>query len=160
MARFTAEIEIIGINPFVSLPEAVLKGLFAQAGRSKGPIPLRLAVAGVEFPQTLVKYAGQWRLYLNGPMLKVAKKGVGHRIRIQLEFDPQERSIPMRPEFRTALDENPDAKAVFDGLSPSMRKEIVRYLGFLKSETATARNVERAIDFLLGKARFIGRERP
>jgi len=160
MARFSALIEIIGINPFVSLPPRVLEGLFSQAGKSKGPIPVRLAVAGVEFPQTLVKYAGQWRLYLNGPMLKAAKKGVGDRIAVQLEFDPQERRIPMRPELRAALDAHPEAKAIFDGLSPSLRKEIVRYLGFLKSEAAVARNAERAIDFLLGKARFIGRDGP
>lgn len=160
MPRFTDTIDIIGINPFVSPPPAVLEALFAPAGRDKGPIPVRLTLAGRSFPQTLVKYAGIWRLYLNGPMLKAAKKAVGDRIAVRVEFDPGDRTIAARPEFLVALEANPEAKAVFAGLSPSLRKEIVRYIAALKSESAIARNVDRAVEFLLGHARFVGRDHP
>ena len=39
-------------------------------------------------------------------------------------------------------------------------KEIVRYIDGLKTERSIDRNVERALDFLLGKGRFVGRDRP
>ncbi|MDR3271200.1 MAG: YdeI/OmpD-associated family protein [Peptococcaceae bacterium] len=55
---------------------------------------------------------------------------------------------------------NPDAKKVFDGLSPSKRHEIIRYISFLKSEESVDQNVEKAINFLLGNGRFVGRDKP
>ncbi len=55
---FTAEVLIIGINPYVGIPEDVLSALFEQAGKSKGPIPVRGTLNGKRFVQTLVKYQG------------------------------------------------------------------------------------------------------
>lgn len=157
---FNARIAIIGINPYVFLPETTLAMLFAQAGKDKGPIPVHGTIDGHAFIQTLVKYAGAWRLYLNGPMLKAAKKGVGDDTRIRIAFDPRDRSTPMPPALETALKKNKKARAVFDALPPSRRKEIMRYIGNLKSEEAIARNVVRAMNFLEGKERFAGRDKP
>ena len=56
------------------------------------------------------------------------------------------------------LKENSEAKKVFDKLPPSARKEMVRYLSSLKTEESVARNVNKAIGFLMGKERFVGRE--
>jgi len=47
-----------------------------------------------------------------------------------------------------------------DSLRPSLQKEIVRYISFLKTEESIDRNVDNAIQFLLGKKRFIGRDKP
>jgi uncharacterized protein YdeI (YjbR/CyaY-like superfamily) len=59
-----------------------------------------------------------------------------------------------------ALNENPEAKRLFDGLPASRRKEIVKYISFLKTEKSIEKNVDRAMKFLLGKGRFIGRDKP
>ncbi len=67
MNSFKAKIEIIGINPFVFLPARVLKAIFIQAGKEKGPIPVRGTIDGHPYIQTLVMYSGAWRLYINGP---------------------------------------------------------------------------------------------
>ncbi|GCC49922.1 hypothetical protein SanaruYs_01360 [Chryseotalea sanaruensis] len=50
-----------------------------------------------------------------------------------------------------ALRSNKQGKQVFDTLSPSRQKEIVRYISSLKSEASVELNVDRAIGFLLGK---------
>src|ERR1700751_5285762 len=94
---FKAKIEIIGVNPFVFLPEKVLNKIFIQAGKSKGKIPVRIKIDGHEFIQTLIKYSGHWRLYLNTPMRKAAKKEVGDRATFEIEFDKVERKITMHP---------------------------------------------------------------
>jgi len=156
---FKATIKIIGINPFVFLPSPVLTGIFKQAEKSKGPIPVRGTIDGHNFIQTLVKYSGEWRLYINTPMLKAAGKKVGDRITLQLEFDPQERVIPVHPKLTLALNKKPKAKAAFEKLSPSRRKEIIRYIGFLKTEASVDKNVNNAVQFLLGKSRFAGRNK-
>jgi uncharacterized protein DUF1905/bacteriocin resistance YdeI/OmpD-like protein len=159
-AIFSATIEIIGINPFVFIPEDILKSIFVQADKDKGKIPVKLRIEGHEFPQTLIRYSGHWRLYLNTPMRKAAKKDVGDSAEFELWFDPGIRVLPMHPALKTALDANKQAKKVFDKLPPSLRQEIIRYLSFLKNTDSVERNVNKAIDFLLGKQRFIGRDKP
>jgi hypothetical protein len=158
--RFSAIIEIMGINPFIFLPEEVLQYVFRQAGKDKGKIPVKMKIDGHEFPQTLVKYAGHWRLYLNTPMRKAAGKDVGDTATFQVAYDPADRSIPMHPKLEKALRADKAAKTVFDGLPPSRRHEIIRYISSLKSEEAVDRNILRAISFLHERERFIGRDKP
>lgn len=158
--KFSAEIFIIGVNPFVFLPDAVLESIFCDAKKDKGKIPVKMKIEGHEFIQTLIKYSGHWRLYLNTPMRKIAKKELGDTANFEIAFDPEERLIPMHPKLTKALKENPEAKRIFDGLRPSLQLEIVRYISVLKTEESIDRNVLRAISFLLGKERFIGRDKP
>ena len=158
--KFTAQIEIIGINPFVYLPGNILKSLFIQAGKDKGKIPVKIKIDGHVFIQTLIKYSGHWRLYLNTPMRKSANKDVGDTASFEIEYDPVKREFTPHPKFVKALKENNQAKIIFDNLPPSLQLEIVKYLSFLKTEEAIDRNVIRAINFLLGKSRFVGRDKP
>lgn len=56
MLTFSEKIEIIGVNPYVLLPEPVLEELFRQSNKTKGAIPVRGSINGKEYTQTLVKY--------------------------------------------------------------------------------------------------------
>jgi len=160
MIKFRAKIEIIGVNPFVFLPESVLNEVFKQASKNMGKIPVKIKVDGHEFVQTLVKWKGAWRLYLNMPMRKAAQKDVGNIADFEIAYDPIKRVIPIHPKFEKALKENKQAKEIFDSLRPSLQLEINRYFGFLKTEESVDRNVNKAIQFLLGKGRFVGRDKP
>ncbi|SCY64763.1 YdeI/OmpD-associated family protein [Flavobacterium caeni] len=157
---FSAQIEIIGINPYVLVPEAILQSIFESAGKDKGPIPINGSVNGKPYTQTLVKYGGAWRLYINMVMLENSPKRIGETIEVTVAFDPVARTIEMHPMLRAALAKNKKAKVVFDGLTPSRQKEIVRYISHLKTEEKIKENVAKAIDFLLGKVRFAGRDKP
>lgn len=157
---FSATIEIIGINPFVFVPENVLHELFAQAGKDKGKIPVRMKIDGHEFIQTLIKYSGHWRLYLNAPMRKMADKEVGTTAEFEIRFDPESRKLPIPAELLKAFETQPAARKVFDALPPSRQLEILKYLSFLKTPQSLERNIQRTLNFLLGKERFIGRDQP
>ena len=158
--KFSAQIEIIGINPFVYLPDNVLKAIFVQADKDRGKIPVRIKMDGHAFGQTLIRYQGHWRLYLNTPMRRATKKEVGDKADFEIAFDNTERKIPVPPKFEKALNENVEAKKIFDNLRPSLQHEIIRYLSFLKTEASVDRNVVKAVNFLLGNERFIGRDKP
>jgi len=158
--RFQAKIQIIGVNPYVLIPATVLKAVFAQAGKDKGAIPIKGMIDGHPYIQTLVRYSGKWRLYLNTPMRKAAGKDVGDTVDITICYDPADRTVPMHPKLEKAFKVNKEARAVFEKLSPSRKKEILRYLHFSKNEETTVRNVAKAINFLCGKERFIGRDNP
>ncbi|MEO8087630.1 MAG: YdeI/OmpD-associated family protein [Bacteroidota bacterium] len=164
MPTFSSKIFKIGINPCVIVPAAVLKVLFAQAGKSKGPIPVKGKLNGAAFLQTVVKFSGAWRLYLNGKMLKDAgiKNGdmtlvTGEMAYVEIEFDIRPRHITMHNDLELALKKNKKASSAFDSLSPYRKKEIVRYIGNLKSEEAVQRNIKKAIQHLSGNGSFAGR---
>ncbi len=160
MNTFNASLKIIVGNPFVYLPTEVLENLFKQANKRKGHIPVKGTINGKPYQQTLVKYSGDWRLYINMKMLKDSPRRIGEEIKVEIEFDPNDRTIEPHPKFIKALKENKEANAVFEKLPASRQKEIVRYIANLKTEQSVDRNVERAINFLLGKGRFVGREKP
>jgi hypothetical protein len=158
--KLRAVIEIIGVNPFVPIPETILGTIFKDAGKNKGFIPVTGTVNNNPYKQTLVKYKGLWRLYINTTMLKNSPDRIGEEIEITIAFDPLKRTINPHPKLVEALKNNIEAKDVFDKLSPSKRHEIIRYISFLKSEESIDRNIKRALDFLLGKGRFVGRNTP
>jgi len=160
MHTFTATLELIGVNPFVRVPAEVLAEVFMQAGRSKGPIRVRGAVNEQPYEQTLVRYAGEWRLYINLTMLANSPRRIGEVLTITLEYNPVAPPVLSCPAFEQVLSETPAARKVFERLPPSRQLELVRYLARLKTEESLARNLERAIGFLLGKNRFVGRDRP
>ncbi len=160
MHHFKAILEIIVGNPFVHVPAEILEAIFQQAGKTKGYIPIKGTINGKPFQQTLVKYSGDWRLYVNMQMLKNSPRRIGEEIEVTIVYDPSDRTIEPHPKLAKALSENKQAKAAFDNLPPSRQKEIIRYISHLKTEKSVDQNVERAIDFLLGKGPFVGREKP
>lgn len=157
---FRVTMEIIGINPFVSVPDRILRRLFKAAGKDKGVIPIKGTVNDRPYTQSLVRYRGAWRLYINTTMLDRSPKRIGETLSITIAFDPADRTVPMHPALKKALAKNPKAKKAFDSQSPSRQKEINRYLHSLKSEASVMRNVDRALRSLVGKGNFVGREKP
>jgi len=149
-AKFSSVIYKIGINPVVDPPDNVLDSIFKQAGRSKGPIPVCGKLNGAEFIQTLVKYMGDWRLYINAQMLNDSGLKVGDKANVEIKFDPRPRSIPMPTKLGAALRRDTKAKEAFAALSSSRQKEIFRYINSLRTDESIARNVEKILRQLKG----------
>ena len=156
LKRLTAHIvTVIGstpatINPCVVVPERVVAALRAESGKNQS-IPVQATLQGKPFKANVMRYRGAWRLYLNGITRKAAGVDVGDRAKLTLLFDPEPRIPPVPPAFTRALKGNPRAKARFDALSPSRRKELVRYLGSLKQQESLKRNIERMLRYLTGR---------
>lgn len=155
--QFTAKLEIIGINPFVFLPNEILKDIFEASGKDKSPIPVKGTVNDIEFRQNLMKYLGEWRLYINLTMLKDSPKRIGEMIEVFVEFDNVERIITMHPNLEKAIKENPVALQNFENLIPSRKSELIRYINNLKTEASIQRNIEKIIQHLAGEIDFFGK---
>ena len=160
MNKFQATLEIIGINPFVFVPQQILDSIFLKAKKNRGPIPVCGTINRKKYNQTLVKYSGEWRLYINTTMLANSPKKIGEIITVTIQFDAKSRTIVPHSKLISALKKNKDAKKNFDSLPPSRQKEIIKYISNLKTEESIAKNIEKAIGFLTGKNRFIGRDKP
>lgn len=156
--RFTSVIEIINGNPYVRPPDKILDGIFKQAKKISSPISIIGKINGAAFTQSLVRYKGDWRLYINIVMAKAAKikfaksisEIVGRTVTLEIEFNPNPIVYKMVSFLKNALDKNLTAKTNWEKLIPSRQKEILRYFSWLKSKEAKRRNLEKVINVLSG----------
>ena len=156
--QFTAKLEVIGINPFVFLPDEILNEIFETSGKNKSPIPVKGTVNGKEFKQNLMKYLGEWRLYINLTMLKDSPKRIGEKLKIFVEFDSSDRTISIHPNLEKAIKENPVALQNFENLIPSRKSELIRYINNLKTEASIQRNIEKIVRHLIEETDFFGKK--
>lgn len=160
--RFRSVIAINGINPYVLVSARRVTQLRKEWRK---PMPVRIRVNGK--PETPWRINlmpvgdGSFYLYLHGSVRKASKTKVGDVVSVELEFDDQYKSGPADPMpewFGDALDRHTVAKRNFEKLVPSQQKEMLRSLARLKTGTAQARNVQRAIHVLSGgEGRFLGK---
>lgn len=158
LLSFEAKLEIIGVNPFVYLPQTVLSEILKRAQKEKGKIPVKGSVNNIDYTQTLLRYKGEWRLYINTTMLKKSPQRIGELLQITIQIDTVSRTILPHPKLMQALQNNHTAEKRFNALTPSLKLEIIKYIAFLKTDESVDRNVEKAINFLMGNGAFIGRK--
>jgi len=161
--EFEAEIERKGINPFVLVSaeraQAIMPGW-------KKPMPVLVRVNGKPERAWRVNMMpagdGSFFLYLDGIVRKQAGADVGSAVTVSVTFDADYRGGPqheMLPAFSAGLEQNREASARWESLTPSLQKEVLRYLANLKSDAARIRNVELALSVLGGaKGRFMARD--
>ena len=160
--KFTAPIQIVGINPYVLV--SARRAAKLKPGWRK-PMPVLVRVNGKpEQPWSINMMPvgdGSFRLYLHGRVRKASGTAVGDRVQVGVQFDsgykngPQH---PMPPWLRRALREYDVASKNWEKLSPSRKKEILRYFASLKSPEAKERNLQKALRVLEGASeRFMAR---
>jgi len=105
---------------------------------------------------------GAFYLYLHGEMRNSARVGVGDTVTVELRVEDAYRGGPVHEipaRLQTALNANATAAQNWERLTPSRRKEILRYFAGLKSDRARDRNVDQALRVLSGESeRFMARD--
>jgi hypothetical protein len=140
---FKARIYKTGINFCVDVPKKITSKLIAV----KGYIKVKGEVNGFPFTKSLVPVkGGDYRLFINMITLKGGNTDVGKIAKIELELDldtdVQEHHIP--PPLATQLRQN-GLKDAFDKLSQAMRRNILKYLSFIKTEETLQKNIRKVI---------------
>lgn len=161
--RFRAIIEIFNGNPFVSVGAARARRLRPAW---KKPMPVLVRINGRPNPPWKINLMpvgdGRFYLYLHGIVRKASATKVGDRVDVDVRFDAAYRNGPQHPMpawFRGPLERNRRAKASWDALIPSRKKEVLRYFSWLKSAEARERNLAKVLHVLSGKpGRFMARD--
>ena len=160
---FSAEVQIVGVNPYVLVNDEQVQALMPGWRR---PMPVLVKLNGT--PDTpwrtnmMPTGNGEFYLYLHGGMRKAGRVKVDDVVQVSLRFDDAYRNGPLHdsPEwFQETLAESPRATENWAGLAPSRQKEILRYFAALKSDQAKKRNLVQALRVLEGEnGRFMGRD--
>jgi len=155
--QFVATIYKVGILRCVSVPEEICTRLRPGKGRTA---PVVATVAGQTLRTTLLPVAGGgYRLYLNGAMRKAAGADAGDPIGVTLRLDRTSREMPVPNDIAAALSRARDAREYFLAKSPSLRREVLRYIEQAKAPATRARRIANCVRELTRRARKLRRHR-
>ena len=142
--RFTAPIqEANGGGAYVVVPFDV-----EAAFGSKRP-PVKATFDGVPYRGTLVRMGGpEHLLVILKDIRQQIGKGPGDAVEVTVEADAEPREVAVPEDLAAALDEAPEARAFFDGLAYTHRREYVRWIEEAKRDETRARRIGQAVERL------------
>jgi hypothetical protein len=141
--QFKAKIYEIGINWAVDVPKAIS----AQMKAEKGYIRIKGQINGFNFIQTLVPVKdAPYRLFVNQLMMKGGKTAIGKEADFTIEQNdtPVEQIYPLPKLLADSLSQHQLEKE-FEQLSRFRKKDILKYLSYVKTEETMRKNINKII---------------
>jgi len=142
--RFRTTIQLGGKTATgMEVPAEVVAGL----GSSKRPA-VRVTINGYTYRSTVAPMGGVFMLPVSAEVRANAGVAAGDEVEVDVELDTEPREVVVPADFRDALDRDPDAKRVFDGLSYSNKRRHVLSIEEAKSADTRQRRIVKAISTL------------
>jgi len=136
-----------GAWTFLEIPFSVEKEFGSKA---------RVAVAGTmngfAFQNSLLPQGdGTHAMAVSKSLQAGAKATAGDVVAVRMEMDRSERTVVVPPELESVLASRPDAKAAFDSLSHSHRKEYAEWVAAAKRAETRQSRADKSITMVLAK---------
>ena len=113
---------------------------------SKARVPVRGTINGFPFRSSVFPMGGGAHyMAVNRALREGAGAKGGDTVSVVMEIDTEPRVVEVPADLKKALAKNKDAKAAFDKLSYTHRKEFVRWIEDAKKEETRARRTEKAL---------------
>ena len=93
----------------------------------------------------LARMAGQNMIGFSKASRVEAGVEIGDHIDVTIRVDTDERVVDLPPQLAEALDADPAARAAFDDLAPSKRKEMARQIAEAKQDETRQRRLEKVL---------------
>lgn len=150
---FKARIYKTGINWCVDVPSKIIKQLTADKGR----FHIKGQINGFDFIKTLVPVKGRpYRLFVNQAMMKGGGTAVDKTAGFKIE--PNKKKAVKAYRAPKALTEQLKLHKLtqeFKAITPSRKKEILKYLSAIKTEEILLKNVDKVIRQLKNKEKHV-----
>jgi bacteriocin resistance YdeI/OmpD-like protein/uncharacterized protein DUF1905 len=130
-------------RPVIEVPAGIVEAL----GAGKRP-PVRATVNGYMFRTTVAVYGGKFYVGLRKDIRQASGVRPGQRVEVGLEVDEDPREVEVPSDFARALGADPEAKAAFEALSFTHRKEHVQSIVEAKKEETRRRRIDKALQML------------
>ena len=112
--------------------------------------PVTITVNGHSWKSRVAIMRGRHLLGLSNANRRAAGVAVGQEVEVELELDAEPRVVVEPPDFARALDDDPVARAAYDNLAYSHKREHVRAVESAKKPETRRRRIEQAIATLRG----------
>jgi hypothetical protein len=117
----------------------------AAIGRGAKVFPVKVTVNGLSVDLRLARMGGENLIGFRKEVRRQLGVEIGDEIHVVVERDDAPRAVAIPPELQEALDANPEAKAAFDKLAPSHRKEHARSVADAKRPETRTKRVEAVL---------------
>lgn len=115
--------------------------------------PVAGTVNGTPFRTRLAVYGGQTYLGFPRPVRDAAGIDAGSVVDIELDRDDAPHEVEVPPALAEALAGDPGARAAFDALPPTHRREYATWVSEAKRADTRDRRVARALEMLTAGVR-------
>jgi hypothetical protein len=126
----------------------------AAVGEGAKRFPVVATVNGYTWRTTVTRMGGEFLLGLKRAVREEAGVEAGDTVEVRLELDTAPREVEVPEALSSALAEDPEARAAFDRLAYTHRKEYARWIEEAKRDETRRRRVPKALEMLRqGKTR-------
>lgn len=120
----------------------------AAVGQGAKRFPVKVTVNGYTWRGSVARMGGEFLVGLNKAVRSAAGVEPGDEVKVELALDSEERTVEVPEALATALAGDAKAKAGFDGLSYTHRKEYARWIDEAKKPETRERRVTNALELL------------
>jgi hypothetical protein len=142
--RFTATLQPRGPAAAVVLDEAQV----AAVGEGARRFPVVATVNGYTWRTTVMRMGGEFLVGLNREVRTGAGAEAGDTVEVALALDTEPREVEVPEALASALAGDPAARAAYDGMAFTHRKEYARWIEEAKREETRERRVAQALEML------------
>lgn len=123
-------------------------------GEGAKRFPVSATVNGYTWRTSVARMGGEFLVGLNKEVREGAGAQAGDTVQVTLELDTAPREVQLPEGLAAALARDREAKAAFDALAFTHRKEFARWVAEAKREETRERRVAQAIEMVRqGKTR-------
>jgi hypothetical protein len=120
----------------------------AAVGEGAKRFPVVATVNGYTWRTSVARMGGEFLVGLNKEVRAGAGAQAGDTVALELKLDTDPRTVELPPALAQALEADPKAKATYDGLAFTHRKEYARWIAEAKREETRERRVAKALEML------------
>jgi hypothetical protein len=120
----------------------------AAVGEGAKRFPVLATVNGYTWRTSVARMRGEFLVGLSKEVRTAAGVQAGDTVSLELKLDSEPRTVEIPPALTKALEADPEAKATFEGLAFTHRKEFARWIEEAKREETRARRVTQALDMI------------
>jgi hypothetical protein len=126
----------------------------ATVGEGARRFPVVATVNGHTWRTSVARIGGESLLGLNRQVREAAGVAAGDTVDVVVLLDEQPREVDLPDDLATALSTDPTAKAAFDAMAFTHRKEYARWVAEAKRDDTRQRRVAQALEMIrAGKTR-------
>ena len=105
---------------------------------------MRGTIGGVAFRETIHRSDGVPRLLVRRELLDRVGASKGDAVEVQLELDPEPRTVDVPPELEAVFTEDHHLAELYSKMSPSLRRAWATYVDEAKRAETRLRRAEKA----------------
>lgn len=144
LVRFDAELRLNGKTATgIPVPDSVLEGL----GGGRRP-QVRVTLNGHSFQTSLGTMSGQVLIPVSAVIRSAAGIEAGDRMDVEIELATAPAPVVVPDDLQLALDDEPDAREFFAGLTASQKRGYTEWVEQAKKAETRQRRLEQTVDAL------------